>query len=254
MGSIATIIRRASSLLVLVALVATSASASTSASGCQRPVYLTFDVGNMRHAEFIARVLNEEHVQATFFIANNKTMRGDHVLDAAWRDYWRARVKEGHVFGNHTWSHRYARKDKAGRLDVTDRNGKHYMLNEQQFCQEFTRVNEEFEKLTGNSLSPIWRAPGGHTTDLSVHWAANCGYPVHVLWSKTGLVGDELPSDRYPNNLLIKRTIEHAQAGDIFLMHLGIHSRKQPLAESLPDLIDGLRARGFCFATIGLSK
>ncbi|MDX5151712.1 MAG: polysaccharide deacetylase family protein, partial [Acidiferrobacterales bacterium] len=218
MGSIATIIRRASSLLVLVALAA--ASASTSASECQRPVYLTFDVGNMRHAEFIANVLNRKQIKATFFIANNKTMRGDHVLDASWGDYWRARVAEGHVFGNHTWSHRYARKDKAGRLDVTDQSGKHYMLNERKFCQEFTRVNEGFEKLTGKSLSPIWRAPGGHTTDLSVHWAANCGYPVHVLWSQTGLVGDELPSDQYPSEVLIKRAIGHAKAGDIFLMHL----------------------------------
>ena len=254
MGSIATITRRASSALALVALFAGSASANTGTVECHRPVYLTFDVGNMRHAEYIARVLDEKHVKATFFIANNETMRGDHVLDASWGNYWRARVAEGNVFGNHTWSHRYARKDRAGRLDVTDRNGKHYMLNEQQFCQEFTRVNEGFEKLTGKPLSPIWRAPGGHTTDLSVHWAANCGYPVHVLWSKAGLVGDELPSDRYPNDVLIKRAVEHAKAGDIFLMHLGIRSRKQPLAEALPDLIDGLRSKGLCFATIGVRK
>jgi len=250
MGSIATIICRACSALLLVALI----TGPVEAGECKQPVYLTFDVGNMRHAEYIARVLNEKHVKATFFIANNETMRGDHVLDASWGDYWRARVAEGHVFGNHTWSHRYARKDRAGRLDVTDRNGKHYMLNEQQFCQEFTQVNEGFEKLTGKPLSPIWRAPGGHTTDLSVHWAANCGYPVHVIWSKEGLVGDELPSDKYPNDLLIKRAVEHAKAGDIFLMHLGIRSRKQPLAEALPDLVDGLRSRGFCFATIGVSK
>ena len=136
MGSIATIIRRASSALLVAALIAGSAGASE----CERPVYLTFDVGNMRHAEYIAGVLKQKHVKATFFIANNETMRGDHVLDASWGEYWRARVAEGHVFGNHTWSHRYARKDKAGRLDVTDQNGKHYMLNEQQFCQEFKRV------------------------------------------------------------------------------------------------------------------
>jgi len=235
-------------------LVAGPAGAATSVDKCDRPVYLTFDVGNMRHAEYIADVLNRQKVKATFFIANNQTMRGDHVLDATWGDYWRKRVAEGHVFGNHTWSHRYARKDRAGKLDVTDRSGKHYMLNEQQFCQELARVNDGFKKLTGRALSPIWRAPGGHTTDLSVHWAASCGYPVHVLWSKTGLVGDELPSDRYPNDILIKRAVEHAKVGDIFLMHLGIRSRKQPLAESLPDLIDGLRGRGFCFATLGGRK
>ena len=250
MESIVTIIRRAFSALLLAGLISVPAGASE----CARPVYLTFDVGNMRHAEFIAGVLRQNHIKATFFIANNKTTRGDHVLDASWGDYWRARVAEGHVFGNHTWSHRYARKDRAGRLDVTDRRGKHYMLNEEKFCSELSRVNAAFLKLTGKDLSPIWRAPGGHTTDLSVHWAANCGYPVHVLWSSAGLVGDELPSDKYPNALLVKRAVERARAGDIFLMHLGIRSRKQPLAEALPGLVSGLRSRGFCFATIGVRQ
>jgi len=208
----------------------------------------------MRHAEFIANVLKEKHVKATFFIANNETMRGDHVLDASWGDYWRARVAEGHVFGNHTWSHRYARKDRAGKLDVQDRNGKHYLWNYSEFCGEFTRVNNRFEKLTGKALSPIWRAPGGHTTDLSIHWAANCGYPVQVLWSRDGFVGDELPSDKYPNDVLINRAVRNAKPGDIFLMHLGIRSRKQPLAEALPDLIDGLRRKGLCFSTIGIHR
>ena len=250
MGFIATIIGRAFSALTLIIFLAGSAAAGE----CERPVYLTLDVGNMSHAEFIAKVLDDKHIKATFFIANNRTARGDHVLDASWGDYWRARVAEGHTFGNHTWSHRYARKDRDGKLDVTDRHGKHYLLDEHQFCREFTRVNQAFKKLTGKSLSPIWRAPGGHTTDTSVHWAAQCGYPVHVLWSKAGLLGDELPSDRFSNDLLIKRAIDHVQAGDVLLMHLGIYSRKQPLADALPELIDGLRAKGLCFASIPVSR
>lgn len=243
MASIAVTIRRAFSGLLLFLVLAGAADAGE----CRQPLYLTLDVGNMRHAEYIADVLKQEHVLATFFIANNRTVRGDHVLDAGWGNYWRERVSEGHAFGNHTWSHFHARQDKPGAIDVTDRSGKHRLLNKQQYCAQFSRVNNAFEHLTGRSLSPMWRAPGGHTTANSIRWAAECGYPLHVDWSKAGLLGDELPSDRFPNDLLVRRAIRNLHSGDVLMMHLGIRSRKQPLAESLQPLIRGLKARGFCF-------
>ena len=49
MGSIATIISRACSALLLVAFI----TGPVEAGECKQPVYLTFDVGNMRHAEYM---------------------------------------------------------------------------------------------------------------------------------------------------------------------------------------------------------
>jgi len=238
--------RRAFSACLFAVVVVGSAQAGE----CQHPLYLTFDVGNMRHAEYIARVLKEEKVKATFFLANNLTVRGDHVLDDNWRSYWQARVNEGHVFGNHTWSHLYARAGDNNHLFVRDRSGKQIRLDQQQFCNELQRVDTRFSQLTGKHLSPIWRAPGGRTINTNLRWAKFCGYPDHIGWADAGLVGDELPSDKFPNDLLVKRALERLRTGDIVLMHLGIRSRKQPLAEALQPMIQGLKAKGFCFATI----
>jgi peptidoglycan/xylan/chitin deacetylase (PgdA/CDA1 family) len=65
----------------------------------------------MGPAEDIARILNAHQVKATFFLANEPTVRGDTSLAPSWADFWRARVAEGHAFGNHTWRHWYFRRD-----------------------------------------------------------------------------------------------------------------------------------------------
>jgi len=78
---------------------------------CKGTLYLTIDTGSMSQAETVARILARHEVKATFFLANEKTVRGDFALDPAWGEYWRARVAEGHAFGSHTWHHGYFRGD-----------------------------------------------------------------------------------------------------------------------------------------------
>ncbi len=103
--------RHAFKNFLFIVLTYTSCLAVVCADECKGTVYLTFDTGNMAQAEEIGRTLNTEWVKATFFIANEKTVRGDYALDAGWADFWRARVAEGHAFGNHTWDHLYLRRD-----------------------------------------------------------------------------------------------------------------------------------------------
>jgi peptidoglycan/xylan/chitin deacetylase (PgdA/CDA1 family) len=72
-----------------------------------------------------------------------------------------------------------------------------------------------------------------------------------VPWSEAGFLGDELPSDRYPNAQLLQRALDHIRPGDVMLAHLGIWSRQDPWAPAvLEPLIQGLKQRGFCFATL----
>ena len=225
--------------------------APSARAACQGTVYLTFDTGNMAQAEAIAGMLNQARVQATFFLAQEKTARGDYSLDASWKDYWRARVAEGHAFGNHTWGHRYLRKDLAdGRVLAVDTDGPEARLDQQGFCADLARVDNRFFELTGHKLQGLWRAPGGRTTQQTIRWAASCGYPIHVGWSDAGFIGDELPSAAYPNDVLLKRALNNIRAGDIIMMHLGIRSRRDPLAPILAPLIQGLKDRGLCFAPL----
>ena len=224
------------------------------AADCRGTVYLTLDTGNMSQAETIARILNEENVKATFFLANEYTFRNDYALDPSWDGYWQARVAEGHAFGNHTWSHRTARRDNADKIMVADSKGEPDALDQRGFCQELKKVEAAFQRATGRQLSGLWRAPGGRTTPNSIRYAASCGYPLHVHWDDAGFLGDELASDKHPNQALLDRALKNIRPGDVLMMHLGIWSRKDAFAPTLKPLLQGLKARGLCFATLDAGK
>ncbi|MCX7893126.1 MAG: polysaccharide deacetylase family protein [Burkholderiales bacterium] len=239
--------RRAASLVLAAALAQPAAAA-----GCRGTIYLTFDTGSMSQASLIRDTLRKHGARATFFLANEKTFRGDMSLDPSWAEYWRSLAADGHAFGNPPWRHWYFRGDTAdGRVTYASHDGKHReSLDRAGACAELERVNAAFRQMTGRALDPIWRAPGGRTTPRALEFAAACGYPRHVGWSPAGFIGDELPSDRFPNDVLLARALRDLKDGDVAMMHLGIWSRKEPLAPILDELLAGLKARGFCFATI----
>jgi peptidoglycan/xylan/chitin deacetylase (PgdA/CDA1 family) len=245
--------RAASSAALLLAAGAAVQAAEPAA--CRGTIYLTFDTGSQSQAEFIARTLNKYHARATFFLANEKTVRGDWSLDPSWAGFWKARVAEGHAFGTHTFDHVYWQRDAAnGKLVVKPQFGAHagqkLTWTPQQYCDELRRVDQRFALLTGRHLDPFFRAPGGHTSPNVLAAAKSCGY-AHVGWAKAGFSGDETPSEAYPNDVLLKRALEHLKDGDIFMAHMGIWSRKDPWAPAdLEPLIVGLKQKGFCFATL----
>jgi peptidoglycan-N-acetylmuramic acid deacetylase len=244
--------RRAAEALALWLLAAASAMAA--APSCERPVYLTIDTGHMGVAEHIARVLREENVKATFFIANERTLSGGGSLDDQWAPWWRERVAEGHAFGSHTWDHDVWKADTAAGHRVKPTQGpaagRERVLDAAAYCRELDRPAARFEQMTGQRLGSIFRAPGGKTSPALLQSAAACGY-THVGWTPAGFLGDELPSERHPNAALLQQALARVDRGDVLLVHLGIWSRRDPWAPAvLQPLIRGLKAKGLCFATL----
>lgn len=242
--------RRARLLLAAAcALLAAPAGAET----CRGTLYLTIDTGWMSEAEHIADVLRRHQVRATLFIADERTFRGDTSLSDSWAPFWRARAAEGHAFATHTLRHWYFRGDPApDRVTYQSFDRRQTTtLDRDQMCAELRAPGERLAAMTGANLTPgIWRAPGGITTPNARNFAAACGFPQHVRWSKTGFLGDELPSDRHPNRALLDRALRTVRDGDVLMMHWGIRSRQQKFAEVFEPLIEGLKVRGFCFATL----
>lgn len=227
---------------------------ANAADSCNGTVYLTIDTGSMSQVKTIADTLNQYQVKATFFMANEKTVNGDYSLDPSWADYWKARVAEGHAFGTHTFDHVYIRRDAAnGHVIVKpqfgEQAGKELDWSAAQYCSELKRVDSRFKQLTGHNIGPIWRAPGGKLSPNLLAAGQACGF-AHVGWAPAGFLGDELPSDSYPNDMLVNKAISNIKAGDILMMHLGIWSRKDPFAPHLGELIAGLKQRGLCFDTL----
>src|ERR1700712_2560439 len=115
-------------------------------ASCKGTIYLTFDTGSQSQAELIAQTLAKHHIKATFFLANEKTVRGDYSLDPSWASYWKARVAEGHAIGSHTFDHVYLVKDgKDGKIVVKPQfgaqAGKVMDWSAQQYCEEIKRVD-----------------------------------------------------------------------------------------------------------------
>lgn len=219
------------------------------AAECKGTLYLTLYTSGMSQAEHVARVLAKHEVKATFFLANEKTVRGDYTLDSGWGEFWRARAAEGHAFGSHTWHHGRFRRDLETRRVQYVYEGKTHILDAAGVCAELKRVDVRFRELTGRGLDPVWSAPGGRPTPNAVAAAKDCGYR-HIRWTPAGFLGDELPADKYPNQALLDRALGQLHDGDILMMHLGVQSRKEPFALVLDPLLAGLKARGFCFATL----
>ena len=224
-------------------------------SSCHKTVYLSFDTGNMSVANTVSEILKRQDVKATFFLSNEKTYRGDFALDDSWKTFWQERSKEGHHFGSHTYDHTYFVKDgPKGEVfekpQFGPKAGMTLLYNEAAMCKEIRKVDQRFQELTNQPLERIWRAPGGKTSPALIRMGDMCGYQ-HIAWSPAGFLGDELNSDKHPNQVLLDKASRDINNGDITMAHLGIWSRKDPWAPAvLEQLIVNLKNRGFCFGLL----
>ena len=225
---------------------------------CKGSVYLTFDTGHMGIAPLVAEVLQRQSVRATFFAADERTQGGGSSLDEHWAPWWRARAAEGHEFASHTLHHVYWRADSGSarqpsfkvRPTAGPRAGQDLSMTAAQYCAEIDAAANRLRAITGKEPLPLYRAPGGKTSQRLLQAAQSCGYG-HVGWTPAGFLGDELASERYSNQMLLQQALRSIRDGDILLAHLGIWSRKDPWAPAvLEPLIKGLKERGLCFRTL----
>ncbi|BDG73142.1 polysaccharide deacetylase family protein [Roseomonas fluvialis] len=245
--------RRIGAALALLALLLAGRAEAQAPASCRAgTLYLTIDTGWGREAEQIAEILKRRSVRATLFVANEPTHTGERSLSPSWAAFWRARAAEGHVFASHTDRHWYFRGDTGpGRTRYVSRTREgEEVLDQAAMCRELARPIERLrEAVPGAVVLPLWRAPGGITTPGAVAMAASCGLR-HQGWTANGFLGDELPSDAHPNAALARRAVANIRDGEVLVMHWGIRSRRDPYANVLDEVIGGLQARGFCFATL----
>jgi peptidoglycan/xylan/chitin deacetylase (PgdA/CDA1 family) len=235
--------------LLATPLLLALAPQGAAAQACRGTVHLTIDTGWSREAEAIAATLRRHQVRATLFLADEPTFRGDRTLDESWAPFWRARVAEGHNFASHTWRHWYFRGDAGpGQTRYVNRTGPGAeTLTQAALCAELTRPMDRLRQLApGAEVLPLWRAPGGITTPGAIAMAGACGLR-HQGWTANGFWGDELDSTAHPNAQLARRAIANTRPGEVVVLHWGVRSRRDPLANVLDEIIAGVKARGLCF-------
>jgi peptidoglycan-N-acetylmuramic acid deacetylase len=214
----------------------------------RREVFLTFDGGSTANVTAaILDILKHEGVHATLFLTGEYMQR--------YPDLTRRIAAEGHVVGNHTFSHPH--------LTTYSFNARQATLSgvTQDFLKgQLQRTADLFQLITGKPMSHLWRAPFGEFNSQILSWAQAAGYR-HVYWTPHMDTLDWVASPSDPlfktpqqilKGLLIRDTTDaRGLDGGIILMHLGTERESGMEADRiLPDLIQSLRARGYGFGTV----
>lgn len=189
-----------------------------SISTSERLVALTFDDGpDPRYTPRVLALLRMEGIHATFFQIGE--------LVEKYPELARAVVTEGHIVGNHTYSH--ADIESATSEDIQT---------------EIVRCEEAITKVTGQR-PVLFRPPKGHYNDRLFQILHNRGYHL-ILW-KLCVEHKAAPT---PVDMAC-RVIANTRPGTIILAHDGRLNREKDI-EALPIIISGLKARGYRFVTI----
>ncbi len=224
---------------------------------CKNPIYLTLDTGHMEVAPLMADVLRRQQVKVTFFVANERTKTGDGSLGNAWGTWWKAVAEQGHEFASLTYDRVVWRGDLQGvkpsfRMRPTEGAfaDREFTWNTAKYCEQIKHAAARIQDFTGKKSLPLFRAPGGKTSRRLLEGAEACGF-AHVGWAPAGLLGDDLPSEKLSNDVLLKKSLRDIRSGDILMAHLGSWTRKDAWAPTnFEPLIVGLKERGFCFETL----
>jgi peptidoglycan/xylan/chitin deacetylase (PgdA/CDA1 family) len=188
-----------------------------------RRVSLTFDDGpNPEATPRILDALAKHNVKATFFILGTHAER--------WPELVHRVLSEGHQIGNHGYFHRKLH------------------LKSPAYVKRDIILGKRAIERAGAPAPKFFRAPHGFRSPWVTSIASSLGERT-IGWSLG--VWD---SDRPGVQAIVDRTLHGARPGSILLLHDGdgynANGDRMQTAKAVPQIITGLRDRGFEFVTL----
>lgn len=191
--------------------------------------YLTFDDGPSDNTLEVLKILRDEKVPATFFV-NGK--------EGKYEKYYKYIVDEGHVIGNHTYTHNYSK----------------IYSNVDTFMQDFTKLENHVTKHAG-SISSLVRFPGGSNNTVSKkHGSPTIMSDIAAELERLGykffdwnVDSKDASGNRVPASSITRNVLDGSKKVNqaVILMHDS--QSKKTTVEALPDIIRGLKEQGFEF-------
>lgn len=192
----------------------------------KKVAYLTFDDGpSTNNTPKILDILKKYDVKATFFVIGQCAEQNSDLI--------KREVSEGHVIGNHTYSH----------------NMKHIYSDPAVFVSDLDKGDKVLKSIIGNDYNlKLVRFPGGSFGPKLAHFreaAKKSGYH-YIDWND--LTGDAEHNSVPVNSLLdeLKRYTVHDHV--VILMHDA--PAKNTTVEALPQVIEYLKSQGYSFETL----
>lgn len=185
----------------------------------KKELYLTFDNGYENgYTARVLDVLKAKGVPAAFFVT------GHYVKDQP--DLVRRMASEGHIIGNHSWSHPDMSAIPAERIR-----------------DELAKVKDEVAKLTGRQEMRYLRPPRGIFSDRMLDVTRQLGY-TNVFWSiayKDWDVNAQQGAD-----YALRSVVKQLHPGAVILLH----TVSRDNAEALGAIIDEARRQGYTFKSL----
>lgn len=175
-------------------------------------IAITFDDGpHPTYTEQLLDGLKERGVHATFFVT------GEHA--ELHPDIIRRMQEEGHLIGNHTYSHIQLRKN-----------------NQDAFKEELIHTNQVIKEITGEDV--IYVRPPYGSWDKSFEQELNM---IPVLWTI-----DPLDWCSHDASCVVSRVTGKAKENDIILLH----DYYDTSVEAALEIVDELMEEGYTFVTV----
>ncbi|WP_243291651.1 delta-lactam-biosynthetic de-N-acetylase [Bacillus sp. FJAT-47783] len=185
----------------------------------KKDIYLTFDNGYENgYTPKVLDILKKHNVPATFFVTG-------HYLDDK-PELVKRMVKEGHIVGNHSWSH----------PDLTK-------VRDEQVKKELDLVSEKVEKLTGQKGTIYLRPPRGIFSERTLALSKQYGYH-NIFWSLAFVDWkiDQQKGWEYAYNNIMKQI----HPGAVILLH----TVSKDNADALDQVIQDLKKEGYQFKSL----
>lgn len=182
-------------------------------------LFLTFDNGYENGLTAgILDVLKEKQVPAIFFVTGHYIKTQPELL--------KRMVSEGHLVGNHSWSH----------PDMST-------LSTERIKQELDQVKSEVSVLTGQKEMKYLRAPRGIFNERSLAVSHQLGY-TNVFWSIAYKDWDT--NDQRGAQYAYDKVMAQMHPGAVILLH----SVSRDNAQALGRIIDAAKAKGYQFKSL----
>ncbi len=180
----------------------------------KKQVIFTFDGGGgSQSAIAVLDILKKHNVKGTFFLTGKFIENNQEIV--------KKMVSDKHEIFNHTYDHPYLTQLPEGRI-----------------AREFEMMDSEFQKISGVSTKPYFRAPYGDRDTRVLDVAAKAGYR-SVYWTIDASDWEEatgMTAERVQNKIL-----SNIKPGGIFLMHLGDNIT----GKILDDVFIKIKAQGY---------
>ncbi|MEF3306802.1 delta-lactam-biosynthetic de-N-acetylase [Paenibacillus sp. GYB003] len=184
--------------------------------GAQKTLYLTFDNGYENgYTAAILDVLKQKRVPAVFFVT------GHYIEDQP--ELLKRMVQEGHLIGNHSWSH----------PDMTQ-------VSDEKIANELERVKTQVASITGQTEMRYLRPPRGIFSDRTLAVSKSLGY-TNVFWSVAYVDWDT--KKQYGAKYAYDKVVSQLHPGAVILLH----SVSKDNAEAMGSIIDYAREQGYEF-------